>query len=100
MSVGKGLKFPLATTQQKQPEKSLDYDEMEKLKSNIEILEHAKVTLTKKLRVDVDFWQNKCKKLEEELQGYRNRLSNKEKESNIVMSRFNELKRRATVYSL
>lgn len=54
-SVGMGFKAPLLT-QQKQPEKTLDENEVEKLRANVEVLEHAKTILTKRLKVEVEFW--------------------------------------------
>lgn len=60
-TVGKGVKFPIAS--QQPSEKTVDNQEVERLRSNIEVLEYAKTALSKKLKVEVEFWQAKCKKL-------------------------------------
>lgn len=74
--------------------------DLEKLKQSIEVLEYSKVSLGKKYKTEMESLQARNARLEEEVQALRNQLSNKEKETNIVLSKFNEMKRRATMYTL
>ncbi len=62
-SVGKNLVGVEHQKVQKAKPTVVDSSEIDKLKQNVEVLEYAKSALTKKLRVELEFWQNKCARL-------------------------------------